>query len=105
MGGLSFTLHLDLSQGTDYILIVTYHEILCYASDAPVDIFPLNNINLSLMEFTYDLSTNRRITPGILTGISLSASNSIGSSNYSNELSITIPIPSNASMFVSIDGL
>ena len=84
-----------------YILIVAHHE-LCYVSDASPDTFPLNIDDLSLTEFTYDLSTNRRITPGIQTEISLSAFNELGNSNYSNTESITIPVPSNV---VSIDGL
>ena len=65
------------------------------ASDASPDTFD-PNLNLSMTEFSYDLSTNRRITPGVLTEISLSASNSIGSSDYSDELSVTIAVPGNA---------
>ena len=96
MGSPLLALHLDLSQGTGYIPIVVHHVILWYASDdSPDDMFVLSNINLSLAMFTYDLSSNRRITPGVQTDISLSASNSVGSSSYSNSLPITIPVPSN----------
>ena len=75
-----------------------------YISDEPPDTFPLN-VNFSMMEFMVDLSADRRVTPGVLTMISLSASNRLGSSGYSRALSLTIPVPSNASMFVSIDEL
>ena len=55
----------------------------------------IDNLNLSMMtEFTYDLAL--RIQLGVLTTVSLSASNEIGSSNFSNELNITIPIPGDA---------
>ena len=53
-----------------------------------------NNIDLSTMSFTYDLSTTRLITPGVLTKIILSASNSLGDSNFSNSVNVTISEPS-----------
>lgn len=55
----------------------------------------IDNLNLSMMtEFTYDLAVRTQL--GVLTTVSLSASNEIGSSNFSNELNITIPIPGDA---------
>ena len=53
-----------------------------------------NNIDLSTMNFTYDLSTTQLITPGVLTKIILSASNSLGDSNFSNSVNVTISEPS-----------
>jgi len=49
-----------------------------------------------MKEFAYDLSTIRIITPKIPTDISLRASNSIGDSDYSNSVTVTIPEPSDA---------
>ena len=53
-----------------------------------------NNIDLSMMNFTYDLSTTRLIIPGVLNKITLSAYNSIGDGNFSNSVNVTISEPS-----------
>ena len=49
-----------------------------------------------MMEFTYNLAL--RVQRGVLTTISLSASNDIGRSDFSNELSFTISTESNISL-------
>ena len=49
------------------------------------------------MEFSYDLAV--RIQRGVPTTVSLSARNNIGRSDFSRELSITIPTEGNASLW------
>ena len=53
-----------------------------------------NNIDLSTMNFTYDLSTTQLIPPGVLTKIIMRASNSLGNGNFSNSVNVTISEPS-----------
>ena len=72
--------------------------MLCFASD----IATIDASNRSLSEFMYDLTP--RLTRGVETTVSLSATNAIGNSNYSNILTITIPLQGNA-LLSSVDGL
>ena len=58
--------------------------------------FTIPDLNLAMIEFTYDLAL--RIQRGVLTTVSLSASNDIGRSDFSNEISFTIPTESNISL-------
>lgn len=80
---------------------------MCSPSGLETDTFSLgsNNIDLTLMEFSYNLAEDIRIPRGIEIRISMSASNEIGSSNFSNVQPITISIPSNALLYLNINEL
>ena len=80
--------------------------MLCPLSGLDADTLRLsaNNIDLDSMEPSYNLAEDIRIPRGVEILVSLSASNEIGSSNFSNVERITIS-QGNTSVYLNINEL